>query len=128
MRYRRNSAVSLTVADVRAMVAGAGLSNLAALLQNDAMAEAFVTRVNALVAKVSAEKAAASAAEAERAAAEERSRAAAAEAERARDVTDREGWTLLAQLVTASVLPSLSEEERSALRAAFLEEAEKAAA
>jgi len=122
--YRRNPE-SVTVESLRAMASSAGMDELVEMLGDDDFATTAVTVINATLAEVSAKKAAAAAAEAERvrAAEAERTRAAAS-----RDLTDREGWSMSAALFTAENFPTLSDEERSALRAAFMEEAEKAAA
>lgn len=121
--YRRNPE-SVTVASLREMASGAGMDELVEMLADDEFATIAVTMINSALAEGAAKRAAAAAAEAERAAETERARVAAS----SRDLTDREGWSMSAALFTAENFPTLSEEERSALRAAFLEEAEKAAA
>lgn len=135
-RYRHNPA-SFTAADLLGLVQQAAaassgatardLNELAAAMRNPTFAEMVAATINNVVAEVAAKKAEAEAAAAREAAEAARVSVPAAPAAVEGELTDSRAWAMLADLVTPSVLPDLTDEERSALRAAFMEESRKAA-
>jgi soluble cytochrome b562 len=130
MRRNTGTSPTITAAQLSGMAKANGLSALAHKLDKDpAYADKAVTIINSLFAAAAAKKAAAEA-EAARAAAEKAKvhvpPPEPAAPSGSAELSDREAYTMLAGLVD-QVLTDLTGDERSAIKAAFLEEAQKAA-
>lgn len=111
-------------------LSGESLRDAQALLNaigaDPSFAEHFTTAVNAKLEKREAKKAAAKAAKEAEEQAAKAQEAAQVPSAGTGPMSDREAWTTLASLVDTN-LPDLTQDEREALKAAFLDEARKAA-